>query len=298
MAVLPNCIIAGAPKCSTSSLFSWLRDHPQVCAAREKETYYFVDPGTHMFRPDRNFRDHGLEGYGALFASCDPGARIVLEATPSYLYSATALRELPDIPSRPTFIFVLREPVAQLRSLFSYFQQNWNWIPRDMTFSDFIAAVEQRRHGFSGNELAVNALRNSWYPEHLRRWRARVGEDRMVILLFDDLVTESRRTMRNLAERLGIEPGFYDDYSFPRENSTYLVRNTWLQDINIRVRGRLPAGAVYRGIRRAYRALNTRQPDSAHDHSEVEQRLRERYSGMIPELESEFGLDLHRWKID
>src|SRR5215212_3535508 len=53
--MLPNWIIAGVPKAGTSTLFRWLTDHPEVSGPSEKETCYFVDRGSHMFRPDRNF---------------------------------------------------------------------------------------------------------------------------------------------------------------------------------------------------------------------------------------------------
>jgi len=294
--MLPNWIIIGAPKSATSTLFRWLVDHPEVAGPPEKETYYFVDPGTHMFRPDRNFRDNGLAGYEALFRSCDPSAKAVIEATPGYLYSETALRQLPKLPSRPKFIVVLREPVAQLRSLFCYFQQNWNWIPRSMTFRDFIAAAENGSSDFAGNELARNALSNAWYPDHLRRWRDAVGGDRLLVLLFEELVSDSRATVRQVAGDLGIDPGFYDQYAFPRENSTYVARNGALQDFNIWLRSRLPQGAIYNAVRNVYRAINTQPPTPQSRDLELERSLAERFAPMVMELEREFDLDLSAWK--
>ena len=243
MTVLPNWIIAGAPKAGTSSLFRWLVDHPDVSGPSEKETYYFVDPGTHMFAPGRNFHHGGVAGYSNLFESCDPSAKAVIEFTPAYPYSETALRELPALRSVPQFIFILREPVAQIRSLFSYFQQNWNWIPRDMTFAKFVAAVEAGEDRFNGNELAANALRNAWYPEHLARWRSAVGPGRMMVLLFEDLVEDPLMAMRRVSERLGIDASFYEGYSFEAENQTYFARNGALQDLNVVIRGRTPAGS-------------------------------------------------------
>src|SRR5688572_5812110 len=52
--MLPNVIIAGAPKCGTSSLFRWLTDHPQVGGSTMKETYFFIDPESHMYDPARH----------------------------------------------------------------------------------------------------------------------------------------------------------------------------------------------------------------------------------------------------
>jgi hypothetical protein len=249
-----------------------------------------------MFRPGSNFRDGGLPGYEQLFGSCDPAVKVAIEATPGYLYSETALRELPHLPSRPNFIVVLREPVAQLQSLFSYFQQNWNWIPRDMTFRDFIAAVEDGNSGFGGNELAANAIANAWYPEHLRRWEAAVGRERLHILLFEELVNDSRATMQRLATELGIRPSFYDDYDFPRENSTYVARSGALQDLNIWLRSRLPQGAFYNIVRWLYRSINTRPPALQARDVELESALADRFSPMLVELERDFHLDMTLWR--
>lgn len=292
----PNWIVAGAPKSSTSSIFRWLMDHPQVDGPAEKETCYFLDPGAHVFRADGNFQDHGLAGYRKLFAHCDPTARALVESTPAYLYSQTALRELPNLPTRPSFIFVLREPVSQLRSLFTYFQQNWNWIPRTMSFREFIAAVEEGRSNFGGNELAVNALHNAWYSDHLLRWRAAIGPERMLILLFEDLVSDSRAIMKDVAVRLGIDPSFYDDYGFPAENSSYQARSGALQDLNIRIRGRIPKGCFYDVLRRFYRMANTRTPTNPAPDEATVQRLTELYRPMLHQLERDFDLDLTKWR--
>lgn len=293
----PNWIIIGAPKAGTSSLFQWLADHPQVGGSKEKETYYFVDPGTHMHRATRSFAHQGLAGYEALFAHCDPSVRVVMEATPGYLYSETALRELPRLPSHPHFIVVLREPVAQLRSLHRYFQQNWNWIPRDMSFSGFVEAVDRGTGTFRGNELASAALENARYVDHLRRWREACGPERLHLFLFEDLVANPKRFMAELAGRMGIDPDFYETYAFPSENETYVVRSGALQELNIRLRALLPQGRFYNLLRRAYRAANTRPASrSGNVDSLVERKLSQRYLPMIAELEQDFGLDLSRWR--
>lgn len=294
--MLPNWIIIGVPKASTSSLFRWLVDHPQAAGSSEKETYYFVDPDTHMFRAQANVGDHGIAGYEKLFAHCDASASAVLEATPSYIYSQTALRALPELQSRPTFIVVLREPVAQLRSLHSYFQQNWSWIPAGMGFRDFIAALDAGHADFGGNELAENALANAWYTDHLRRWRSAAGADRLHIILFEDLVENSSAIMQGLATKMGIDPAFYQSYHFPVENSTYIARIRLLQRLNVRIRRHLPQGKIYTLLRSAYRAVNTRRPTRAERDLATEQQLTRRFAPMLEELEREFGLDISKWR--
>ena len=245
-----------------------------------------------MFQDHSNFAQHGLAGYEKLFQDCPAAAKVVVESTPGYMYSTTALRELPRLPTQPKFIFVLREPVAQLQSLFVYFQQNWNWIDRDLSFADFIAAVEDRTSDFKGNELAVDALRNAWYTDHLRRWQAAVGAERMHVLLFEDLVSDNCAAMQGIARHLGIDPAFYDDYEFPAENVTYEARFGALQDVNIWIRSRLPKGRIYEALRRLYRAANTRPAKRQSPDVAVVRKLTERFAPMLDELEQEFDIDV------
>ena len=122
---LPNFIMAGAPKAGTSSIHTWLADHPDALGSIPKETYYFVDPGTHMYEPARNIAN-GLDGYRIFFRPpANSAPRVVFESTPSYLYYQTALEYLPDLETRPKFLFIVREPAAQIYSLYSYFKNNW-----------------------------------------------------------------------------------------------------------------------------------------------------------------------------
>lgn len=296
-AVLPNLVVAGAPKAGTSSLHMWLADHPDALGSTEKETYFFVDPGTHMHLPERHI-SRGLEEYSACFDP-EPGRsyKVVLESTPSYLYSATALRELPDLPTQPRFIFVVREPSAQIYSLFSYFKNNWNWIPLHLTFAQYIEDITSGTPDYRGNELAVNALANGAYIDFLGRWRDRVGADRMRVWLFDELVADKLAFTKRAAEFAGLDPAFYDSYAFPSDNETYEVRSGALQSLNVAMRRLLPRGKAYQALRRVYRSLNTRRPRPPGDaDGAVRHALKERFSDANMRLAREFGLDLSGWQ--
>ena len=52
--MLPNVAMVGVPKCGTTSVFSYLADHPEVCQSSEKETYFLMDKGHPLFIPARN----------------------------------------------------------------------------------------------------------------------------------------------------------------------------------------------------------------------------------------------------
>lgn len=288
---LPNFFIAGAPKAGTSSLHAWIADHPDAFGSREKETYFFADPGTHMFRPAAH-AGLGLAAWRDQFP-IPPGTRpkVIVESTPSYLYSQTALAEIPVLPSRPKCLFILREPSAQVYSLFTYFRDNWSWVPGGMSFAEFLAAVRAGSHDFGGNELAQNALAYGRYVNFLIPWRAALGEDRIMVASFDELVADQAGFTRRVAGWLGLDPSFYDDYAFPRENETYAPRNRALHRLNVALRGRVPRGAFYRGLRRLYRSANTTRPEgpSPEDEAQIAELARE-LAPANAALAAEFGV--------
>jgi hypothetical protein len=110
----------------------WLSDHPDALGSEKKETYYFADSGTHMHRADAHI-SNGLDGWRAHFPITESNSpKVILESTPAYLYYDDALKHIPGLPSAPKCVFVLREPGAQIHSLYTYFRDNWDWIPANM----------------------------------------------------------------------------------------------------------------------------------------------------------------------
>lgn len=290
---LPNLFLAGVPKAGTSSLFTWLADHPQAVGSHEKETCFFADPESHVFRPDFNAK-HGIERYARAFPQATEETRVTLEATPSYIYSRTALDLIPDLPSKPRCLFVLREPAVQIRSLYDYFRDNWSYVPSGMSFAAFLDAVRSGSHAFGGNELAAKAIEHADYLPYLENWRARLGAERMMVATFDRLQADPRGLTQQVALWCGLDPAFYDRYGFEAENESYTPRSRGLQRLNIALRGRLPKGRLYDLARRAYRLLNTRVPDRSNDDARLA-ALRAEFAPANRRLAEAFDLDLSRW---
>ena len=295
LARLPDLLIGGMPKAGTTTLFRWLTDHPQVQGAAEKEPAFFADPGSHVFRKDFNARDHGPERYAAAFPPRAPGTRAVIEATPTTLYSCTALASVPRLPSRPRLLFILRDPAAQVRSVWHYYRTAWDHIPPGLSFPDFVAVLEQGEGRFAGNELCEDALRLADPLPYLLAWRDALGEERMQVIRTEDL-GDPVVTMTGLSQWIGIDAAFWKDYRFPRENASYTPVSPALHKAMRRLRDALPSWAVPAEARALYRRLATRRPEAAREcEREVMARLRDRYASSVTQLEAEFALDLSAW---
>ncbi|WP_164658448.1 sulfotransferase domain-containing protein [Tropicibacter sp. Alg240-R139] len=291
---LPSLIIAGVPKTGTTSVFDWLNAHPHAQGSSLKETCFFADPDSHAFRPDFN-SDLGLDVYRTVFAGNDADANLLFEATPLYIYSTRALEQIPSLPSKPKCLFILREPAAQIRSTYQFFRNTWSYIPVEMSFADYLIAVRTQDHDFGGNELARDALINADYAPWLRRWRTRLGPERMKICLFEDLKRDPGTFMIDLSQWCDLDPKFYADFSFETSNESYEVVNRSLHGLNMAVRDRLPKGWLYDLARKIYRRFNTRPVAKDVDAEEL-LRLKQEFVASYAPLEDEFGLDLSAWR--
>jgi hypothetical protein len=117
-------VVVGAQKCGTTSLFAYMRGHPELCLPPGKEAPYFSN--------DAKYRVWGWEEYLArTFPDAEPGRRCGT-ITPQYMFGGlnfadpdnTAERGHPrTVPSRiyerapgARVIAILRDPVERARS--------------------------------------------------------------------------------------------------------------------------------------------------------------------------------------
>ena len=243
----PNLIIAGAPKCGTTSLYNWLVAHPDVCGSLPKETYYFMDNNNPFLRPNGitridNYHDHGLSRYGKFFKGCTNEIKIVLEATPHYMYQQTALNCFSTNQPQPNIIFVLRNPSNRIFSHFCYAKYNLARLKSAFSFNKFIELLlsdesDKIMSQINGMypELTFfwlkNQLRYSRYYEHLVQWVEKFKEDRINIILFEQMIKDPYSTVQHIMNRIKINTAFYDQFSFEKTNPTrgikYLSIHRW-----------------------------------------------------------------------
>lgn len=104
-----NCLIVGAQKSGTTALASFLAEHPDICVAPGKEVHLFDSP---EFRDSREYCD---ARYAAAFPNFR-GQRVVLEATPIYMYLPVAVQRMRRYNPELRVIAILRNPSARALS--------------------------------------------------------------------------------------------------------------------------------------------------------------------------------------
>jgi hypothetical protein len=284
----PNLFIVGAPRCGTTSLFSYLGTHPDVFAPVEKEPHFY----------DRDVIGPGgpsAETYRGLFDG-RRDERWLLDATTTYLYSRTAPAAiLSDCPDAHIIVSV-RDPVTFVTSWHALQLASGRETIR--TVEDALAAEPDRRArrrlppNVPPSLLAYSELAR--FDEHIARWRSAFGSSRVHVVHLADLAARPEATCASLLAALGLDP--VPGQMFPHLNAGRRTRATALlrqlnEDSKFRAATRrlVPAGARRLAWRTVTSALTPRrrQPLGLDVYERVAQALAR--SG-VPDVSAEEAL--------
>jgi hypothetical protein len=215
---LPNLLIAGAPKAGTSSLFRYLEQHPDICAARAKEIRYFKPL---LKNPDGVLAD--LDEYRAFFSHCR-GERYAMEATPSYCYGGRHMVEvIAATLQQPRVIIILREPVSRLWSAYT-FQRTKGNIVGVGSFEEYVEVSMRKRAGDSSIGRYFGGVSIGYYSDYLGDWFL-VLEDDVRIVFADDLFGDARAVVTEVCRWLEIDPVVASRFDYSVRNKTAHARS-------------------------------------------------------------------------
>lgn len=273
---LPNLIIAGVNKAGTTSLFTYLGQHPQVGASAVKETCYFLPLRYGEPLPP-------LESYRQQFTHCaDKPVR--LESTPGYFTGgepiARAIHQ--TLGGEARIIVILREPVSRLISFFR-FKKSTLELPEDLTLAEYVRQCQalspaerrlQRNNPWYGIE-------GGQYADFLPIWLDQFGP-RLKVAFFDDLHGQPRALLSELFAFMGVDAAFAQQVNLSVENRSTHYRHAGLQRLALAINR---AGERFwrrhprlkQRLRGAYYALNGRafEPE---DDPDTLRRLREHFA--------------------
>jgi hypothetical protein len=199
----PNFFIVGAPKCATTALATYLDRHPEVG---------LIGKEVHFFGSDLEFRRR-LPTLDEYLALARPLAHLpaVGDASVYYLFSKTAPGEIKAFCPEARIIIMLRNPVDVIYSLHRQLLSNADEDIED--FEQALAAEPERTAGrcIPRSAHPAHALRYRAmvaFPEQVARYLRAFGRERVLILLYDDIVGDAPGVFRTTLEFLGIDPEF------------------------------------------------------------------------------------------
>jgi len=236
--MLPNFFIAGGARCGSTSLFAYCKAHPEIFMAQIKEPNFFsYGYGKVPFNGPKlkhiyttSIKD--LPSYEAMFQGAGT-AKAVGEASINYMLHPQACAGIRSLVPEARLVFALRHPVERAWSSFQRSRHEGS-----EQESDFLTAWrddERRRN--AGNWSNIHRYK-SLYGRHLKVWFDTFPQEQIKVILFDDMVADPKKVMRELFVFLGVDPNFEPDTSVVHNQSgeigNPLLRWAWLGTAGLR----------------------------------------------------------------
>jgi hypothetical protein len=290
--------MVGAPKCGTTAMYGYLRQHPDLFLPERKELRYF---GRDLQIRDR--RKLSLEEYIGYFSPAPPDVRIGT-AYVWYLFSRSAAHEIFEFNPEARIIAMVRNPLEMLPALHAEHLSNGNENIADFTAA--LAAESDRRQGHRIPQHAhlpqgLEYSRVPRYAEQLERYFTVFGRERVHVIVFDDFARSPDRAYREALQFLGVRDDFTPP-SFPVINASKRLRSERLRHLLARppdlprriIRHIVPAGLRRAAFERAkgWNVVPARRPPVPAD--TVEQ-MRAMFVDDVGRLSRLLGRDLRHW---
>ncbi|OWY07401.1 hypothetical protein B6V74_18490 [Thioclava sp. F42-5] len=277
MDVPTNLFLIGAPKCGTTSLVSWMAQHPEIYSPKPKEPHFFYSPTRQRFSEIEYLR---------LYRGAPSKAKYVCDASTSYLFGGAYKEILREVPSA-RFVVCIRDPVEMLSSMYNEQKKSGFELADDLRSawqaSDARWAGE---HRLLNNVEVVDprffSLKHTcalgWQLDDLLNY---AGKDRVYIVLLDDMRNDPQGVFRSLCRWLDISSE--QEINYQKKNSATRNRSETIAKI-LRTARRIKRAVGFErsmGILRWIARLN--EEDTTHPQLE---------EGLFDEAKSYFKSDL------
>ena len=300
----PNLFLVGAMKCGTTSMYEYLRFHPQVyfpgAGDRSGNTdFRLKEP--HHFCPDRHLPARvcvkSNDEYLAMYAGGGDYAYRG-DASASYLYSEAAPRLIKEFAQDARILIMLRPPLETMHSMH---RALLGWLEDIPDFHEAVAASEDRRNG---RRIPPGCEEWTWldykgsvkFAPQVERYFDTFGRDVVKVVLLEDLVGNPEKTWLAIVDFLGIDRAYQPDFRVHNPTHRHGKLESAIESIYKHPAVYKVAHAVipYTLVRAGLSAI--RKVDRGHPATDArDQALRESCRPDIESLSELLGRDLSHW---
>jgi TPR repeat protein len=210
--LLPAFLIVGAARAGSTSLFSYLTEHPSVGLPSHKEIHYF---DLNFERGERWYRRHFPTTAASRRAQRRHGAPLITgEASPYYIFHPRAAQNIAAGLPEARCIVLLRNPVdrayshyqmacragRETRSFEEAIDREHEFVEREtarLSENPAYRSLDHRHHAYVARGL---------YADQLLRWYEHVDQERTLVLLSEKFFADPGKTTADVHRFLGLSP--------------------------------------------------------------------------------------------
>jgi hypothetical protein len=289
----PNFFILGAPKCGTTSMATWLSEHPEIFMSTPKEPHYYNTD--HKNRKITNYHH-----YLSFFKKATSAHKIIGEASVWYLLSKEAVPNIiKDLKAQhPKFLVMVRNPVQMAYSLHQ--EQVYGMNEPIKNFKEAWNLQLKRKEGKKITLLTQNESQLLYgdickVGEQLNRLYNTVDKNSVKVITLDDLKLNPESEYKNVLNFLNLQ---YDDRKdFTAQNTAKSRKSDAVAGV-VRILGATKKKLnIHKGlgILHKVQAINTTLQSREKLDPKFEDELKEYFKEDIFLLSSLINKDLSSW---
>jgi hypothetical protein len=226
--LIPDFLVIGAGKSGTTSLYKYLRQHPEIFmpVVKEPNFYGYENKTAGDFGADLEEIAHfnksvtGLASYLDLFKNAAPH-QVKGEISNAYMYHDQAPARIKHYNPQMKLIAILRQPAGRLYSRYLHLARE-NRLPTP-NFSD---CKDKNSIWWRRNDL----IKEGFYFKNLSRYYELFPAQNIKIYLYEELNNNVDQVLKDIFKFLNVNPEFAPDPTI-RYNQSGIVKNQFLNKI-------------------------------------------------------------------
>ncbi|PSF37808.1 sulfotransferase [Aphanothece hegewaldii CCALA 016] len=232
--MLPNFLIIGATKSGTTSLYHYLKQHPQIYMSPIKEPRFFASPTENnsvnapeipWLKNNLNEWIQDLTSYQALFQNVKDEVAIG-EASVMYLFSFFAPTRIKHHIPNVKLIAILRHPVERAYSNFLHAIRDGQ-----ETIQCFKLALDAEPERIQAGESPLFFYQyKGFYYRYLKKYFQLFDREQIQIHLYEDFQNHPQKTLSSIFQFLDVDSNFVPDTS-TKYQVTGFPKNTSVQKL-------------------------------------------------------------------
>lgn len=182
MSKLPNFFIVGAPKAGTTSLYFYLKRHPDVFMSPVKEPNFFSYDETikqNLYHKEKGIRT--FEAYQNLFAEANGHHKAIGEASVSYLFYPSVPDKIKEKVSDAKIIISLRNPIDRCYSHY-FMEHKLGYVSESLENIVFKKSKHKFTHLYYQQFVELGM-----YYQQVKRYIDTFGRENVRIYIYEDL---------------------------------------------------------------------------------------------------------------
>ena len=217
--IIPNTFLIGAQKAATTSVYSWISQHPNICGPMAVKDYGF-------FTRD-DFYNKGLSSLSSFYEEVYQNEEVIIQGSVHYIFFEKALKRIKEFNPDAKFILLLRNPTDRAISAYKYAVKfNYEDLPIYEAFSmenerlidDDIQVLSQltyKHHGL--------------YFKQIQNFLKFFKKEQLKIILYEDISNKPEQVVKDIFSFLRVDPNV--KLNFKSFNKTGEVKNKEFQKV-------------------------------------------------------------------